>query len=406
MKKFLKDEPTRILLLVHRLTGVIHYFVSSFLVIYFLKITDWDIRLVALNGIVGNIVNVLFFYILGTKLTKSNITKFYKAGTLLKALYAIIIILLGVRVKEYIVPLGALWGMAMALYWIPRHYMIYRFNTVEKSKKFFGLEGAFEKIEGVLTPILMGGIISYATDGYLIVALILGIVVSMAFIISNYLEFEGEAIENSSYSKMKSYLTGNEIKNMKNIYIADFSRNISRTSFSKVFAALVYLEYGSEFGLGSFKAVVAISLGVLSLIVSKSLKSKNRNQLLIIAGLGIVFPMILLLYNVSEVTLMLYSILTGVGFVILNIIKGTTMMEIVKNDNFKKYTLENIIVREAVMNFARIIGYLGLLIVGNIKENIWGLKMFFAFIILTNIVTVIGIYVSGNNKDSEELIAN
>ncbi len=401
MKEFLQREQSRILILIHRLVCIITFFTTSFLTIYFLNITNWDLRVLSMHYITNYISILLCFFALGLILHKSNIIPMYRIGIAAKVAYLVLILFMKDSIKDYIIMLGVVKGIGEAFYWVPRHYMTFKMNKSSQAKKFFSIDQAIANVQDIVVPITLGGIIGASSGVYTPIIGIMVIILLLAFIVSGWLDLGVIDVEPIQIENFKKLLNSKHAPSIKKAYLSTFFTGIATNGvLTQVINMLIYLVYKSEFGLGTFKSVPGLIIAVIMFIIGHYLKDEKFKNVLKITGILGVCSLLLLVYKVNSVTLIVYSVITGIAFAITGIIASANLVKLLKHESEKKYTLENIIINETAVTAGRVLGYSVLYSLGTISPDASGLKIVLIFLTICVAMRVLELILS--IKDEEE----
>lgn len=136
MKKFL---------FTNMLKSVTQMFNTTFLGIYFLKISGGNISEVALFYIIWYLFHPVFMYMVSKKLNKNNIISMYRTGILLDLICFMILFLAKGSIVKFIYPFAILMAFREAIYWIPQMMLVYNVNEENTYKKYFSYSHIIEK---------------------------------------------------------------------------------------------------------------------------------------------------------------------------------------------------------------------------------------------------------------------
>ncbi|HCC07887.1 MAG TPA: hypothetical protein DEP72_06995 [Clostridiales bacterium] len=406
MKEFLLREQSRILTLIHRLMYIISFFTSSFLLIYFLKLTNWDLKIISMHYIASYASLIIGFFLVGMVIKNNNIFKIYRLGILTQIIYLSVIMYMATEIRSYIVILGVIKGLSEALYWVPRHYMIYKMNKSKAANKFFCIDQTISKIQDIILPVLMGGLIAYTTQGYTVLLAIMILILTIAFMVSSWLDLGEEEIEPLKIHKLKSFVRSENISKIKKMYLSDFFHGVATGGvLMQVVTMLIYIVYKSEFGLGVYSSVLALIIAIITFLMGQYVKDDKFEKILKILCILTVVVMLGLVYKVNDITLILYSVITGISFSIINIIGNANLVKLIRKDNVKEYTLEHIMLRETAIGVGRIVGYTVLYNIGSLSNNINSLKMMLLFLTICITMRVVEIIFSLKERDEHTIHA-
>lgn len=387
---FFKNSQPRILILIHRLNGIIYYFTSSFLVLYMLKITKWNLKSISLYYIASYISITLGFWLLSFIISKHNILKLFKLGIVGQAIFLYLIMYLGKNIVNYMILIGIIKGIFESFYWLPRHYLIFRLNKSSEAKKFYSTDAAIKKVQGVLLPILMGGIVGLNEDGYGYMMIIMIIVSIIGEIAASWLKFDDEDVESFKLSNLKELFKNKHWNKIRRMYFSISADGFTRSGILVVIiSSLIYIVYETEFAFGAFKSIFALVSSVILFLLGKYVKDKKFEACLIVSGILVILAMSSLVFEVNATTLIIYTLTSEITFSVIAVISQSNMVRLIRHSTVKKYTLESILLKETSINTGRVIGFTVLYFVNNITINSNSLKSLLIYVVVFESLMVI-----------------
>ena len=141
--------------LIYSLTAL---FVETFLVAYFLKVTNESIVQIS-------IYYILIYFVLGIgniligrkiKVKKESRTKIMSIGIVLRALFILGIVLLKERIAENFVIIAFIYGMSEVFYWVAHEVVYIDVTTNENRKHYMSIKKILSKILNIIAPIVLG----------------------------------------------------------------------------------------------------------------------------------------------------------------------------------------------------------------------------------------------------------
>lgn len=351
-------------------------FANTFLVAYLLNVTEDNIVVVSLYNIILYFMIGLVFYISGYFVKKypEKRLKILSFGIVIRAIFILSIVLLGEKISTYFILVAIFFGISEALYWNPHELVYMEITNNENRKKYFVLKKSFSIIAKIITPLILGFSIEYASFSkvaiYIFILSLLHIYLTCKI---NIKEFN---IDNRDLKyDIKKYV--NKIKDKKSLI------NLYKTSFlyglvSDVIAVLVVIitimTYKTSLNLGILTTIFSIcSIG--SMYVFKKYYNKNNSKkVLFTCSILIFFGIFGLLIDINKLTFVIYNFVYTVSFCILDIIYNTKKADIIKECNIQNDIVEHSVFSDLVMNIGRILGFSLMLICG-LLDNILSFKI-------------------------------
>ncbi|HCC07029.1 MAG TPA: hypothetical protein DEP72_02515 [Clostridiales bacterium] len=389
-KLFGQLNQTTLLTVIHRLVTVIFYFVNSFLVVYFLKATNWNIKIISIYYIISYIAMFVCFYTLGYYITNKGVLKLYRIGIIFQLVQLFIVLYLKKDIATFMIPLGILAGIVGGCYWIPRHLLVYSLNKSSKVSKFFCIDVAIDKIQTILIPIVMGGIIGLSNNHYSPLIMILIGILSLALSFSTLIDIKEIDVHNLRISKIKEFLQQSKFDKIGRMYISEFFSGLTSSGIlSIVVVILTFHMYKSELNLGIYNSSVAFITVIVMIGTIKYLKDSNFKVILEIMGILTLFVCMMLIYMTNDVTFLIFNIITGISFSVIQIVGDSNIVKLLRQKETKKYILENIILRDLSLNVGRVIGFSILFYASDILNNINSMRIVLAFITIGIVMRIV-----------------
>ncbi len=348
-----------ILLSVHGLSSVIRNFSKVFLGIYFLKLTEWNIGLVAMFYAVFYFTNAVFFILIGDKIKCRDKLVYYRIGILFYFIFLLLITLLNEDAGKYIFYLAVIFGIADGFYWLPYNVLKFELNSYSDRTLFFGYEKGMDDFVRTTIP-AAGGVMIALFNSYIPIIIAVMIFAGLAYLAS----FRVRGVPpRMSLNKIniRAFLKQarrNEGSDIIRSYRGEFLRGINYIgALEVVVPVLIYLSFQSEFTLGVLTSLFAGISIITSLAVGKFLKESYFNIILILSGILLFFGTMLLVFNVSSLSVILYNVLIALAVPILNILQTVYSYNSVEKEELVEYSVEHLIIREVSRNAGRILGF-------------------------------------------------
>lgn len=363
------------------INNVLYMFVNTFMVAYFITLTNYDYKQISIYYVLSFIAILLTFLTFGRIIKNKNQVWVFRSGIIAYWLYILILAFLKEKIVTYFAPLGFFYGIVQGLIWVAAHTLVNE-HTQNNTNKFISFKSIISKILKIFFPIVFGVSIELTSFSY--VAKIVILLSITQFIFSLFIEDKAKTYD-KKYN-LKEYI--NLVKNndkFKTVYKLCICDGIVNYLLETLIVILTVMTFKTTISLGVITTITAIC-SILSVYIFQY-KLKSNWKILKICNIMMISSVLLLLINISKPTIIIYNICTAIFLVILSNTGDTKRYEIVSENEIvvKDYIVEHQVVCEAILNITRIIAYI-LLFVISLFNNI---VLFKILLLLVTIVILI-----------------
>lgn len=363
------------------INNVLYMFVNTFMVAYFITLTNYDYKQISIYYVLSFIAILLTFLTFGRIIKNKNQVWVFRSGIIAYCLYILMLAFLKEKIVTYFAPLGFFYGIVQGLIWVAAHTLVNE-HTQNNTNKFISFKSIISKILKIFFPIVFGVSIELTSFSY--VSKIVILLSITQFIFSLFIEDKAKTY-NKKYN-LKEYI--NLVKNndkFKTVYKLCICDGIVNYLLETLIVILTVMTFKTTISLGVITTITAIC-SILSVYIFQY-KLKSNWKILKICNIMMISSVLLLLINISKPTIIIYNICTAIFLVILSNTGDTKRYEIVSENEIvvKDYIVEHQVVCEAILNITRIIAYI-LLFVISLFNNI---VLFKILLLLVTIVILI-----------------
>lgn len=363
------------------INNVLYMFVNTFMVAYFITLTNYDYKQISIYYVLSFIAILLTFLTFGRIIKNKNQVWIFRSGIIAYCLYILMLAFLKEKIVTYFAPLGFFYGIVQGLIWVAAHTLVNE-HTQNNTNKFISFKSIISKILKIFFPIVFGVSIELTSFSY--VAKIVILLSITQFIFSLFIEDKAKTYD-KKYN-LKEYI--NLVKNndkFKTVYKLCICDGIVNYLLETLIVILTVMTFKTTISLGVITTITAIC-SILSVYIFQY-KLKSNWKILKICNIMMISSVLLLLINISKPTIIIYNICTAIFLVILSNTGDTKRYEIVSENEIvvKDYIVEHQVVCEAILNITRIIAYI-LLFVISLFNNI---VLFKILLLLVTIVILI-----------------
>ena len=258
------------------------------------------------------------------------------------------------NIVNYIFLFKILERLAEVCYSMPYELVVIGSNNNNTMSSFMANINILSSIATILTPIFSGFIIERFSYYILFVILILEtlIIIAISFKIKDF-TVSDKKLELKKFFKMTK-----DKKHIQDIYKCMFYRRISsQGAMTELLPIILFLRLGTEMNLGTYNSVFAIlsiiSLQILKIINNKKLKKDFYPYLAIIIFLS----SLLVVYNSSFITLLIYYILMNSLGTIIESESCSIVYSAIRTEDLIEYKKEHIFTYNIYMTIGQIISY-------------------------------------------------
>ena len=363
------------------INNVLYMFVNTFMVAYFITLTNYDYKQISIYYVLSFIAILLTFLTFGRIIKNKNQVWVFRSGIIAYCLYILILAFLKEKIVTYFAPLGFFYGIVQGLIWVAAHTLVNE-HTQNNTNKFISFKSIISKILKIFFPIVFGVSIELTSFSY--VAKIVILLSITQFIFSLFIEDKAKTYD-KKYN-LKEYI--NLVKNndkFKTVYKLCICDGIVNYLLETLIVILTVMTFKTTISLGVITTITAIC-SILSVYIFQY-KLKSNWKILKICNIMMISSVLLLLINISKPTIIIYNICTAIFLVILSNTGDTKRYEIVSENEIvvKDYIVEHQVVCEVILNMTRIIAYILLFIISLFNNII----LFKILLLLVTIVILI-----------------
>lgn len=387
------------LLFTGMLKSITQMFNTTFLGIYFLKISGGNVSEVALFYIIWYLFHPIFMYMVSKRLNKDNIIPMYRMGIFLDLVCFVILFLAKGAIVKYIYPFAMLMAFREAIYWIPQKMLIFNVNKEGSYKKYFSYMQIIEKVWIILSTLATGYLIVENSYEFVFMIIIgLGIIIYLTTFSLDKVEYKQSSIDTKKMSEM---LKDKDAKRAYRMYL--FYGMNQGGVLTVLIQLVIFMQFNSEFSMGYLNAIFATIASVTLILLNKYLKPKNYQKIFIMAGLLVICSIIPMVIYTKFSLFIVYNIALNIGGPIITTMQMVNLFQLNESKQFENYKLENMMLSEIYLAIGRVTGFVLLYIVGNIAFNILSIKILIMISSLLIILQMVIFNNIGRYKNIEDL---
>ncbi|MGM8365140.1 MFS transporter [Virgibacillus sp. W0181] len=354
---FDKVEITRDLILLLVIGGL--YSLGIFLSNTFVNVYLWkqsgDYITIAMYNLGIFLFQPAAFILAGKLAKKVDRIIVLRLGVIFLSIFFLSVLIIGEKAAYFNFMLGSFLGIGYGFYWLAFNVLTFEITEPDTRDFFNGFLGVLESFGGMIGPILAGFIISImaANTGYTTIFTVSFLLFILAVVFSFFLK------RRNAEGQFKFKLILNERLNNKNwqkALHAHVSQGLREGIFLFVITIWVFLTTKSELALGTFNLFLSGLSFIFYFVATKVIKPSKRKKAILIGGLMLYFSIYIILFQISYWHLMVYAIVIGIAYPIINVPYISMTYDVIGQARFaKELRVEYIVVRELFVNIGRVL---------------------------------------------------
>lgn len=350
----MEQENRKYIAIIAFLRKFLNVFFSIFFNIYILKIVNNDMNFILKYTIYSVFLGVILEYILLKIINSKNAGIIYRSSFVLSAISIFLLIIFKENIVKYIYLFKTLDTMKSLFYAVPYELIIIGSNTNKSMSSYLANLNILENITAILTPMFSGFIIEKFS--YNVLFIILGLETILIIAIS--MKIKDFTVQDNKMKIKEFWKIAKEKTHLKDIYKCMFFRRISsQGAMTELLPIVLFLRLGTEMSFGSYNTLFAV-ISIISLQILKIINSKKVNKKFYPYMAIIIFvSSLLVVFNASFVTLLIYYILMNSFGTIIESESCSAIYSAIKVDNLEQYRKEHMMVFNIYMFVGQVISY-------------------------------------------------
>ncbi|WP_330948605.1 MFS transporter [Virgibacillus sp. MG-45] len=281
-----------------------------------------------------------------------------RLGVIFLSLFFLFVLIIGEKAATFNFLLGSLLGIGYGFYWLAFNVLTFEITEPETRDFFNGFLGILQSFGGMVAPLSAGFIIANLPDniGYTTIFTISFLLfigaVSASFFLKRR-QAEGDFYFRRVLEERK------QNNNWKRILNAHIFQGLREGIFTFVITIWIYLVTNSELALGMFNLYFSGLSFVFYFLATKYIKPHSRKKAILFGSVILYFSLFIILFQLSYVSLIIYGILIGIAYPIINVPYFSLTYDVIgKAWKAKELRVEYIVVRELYVNIGRVVSIL------------------------------------------------
>lgn len=366
--------------LIYTLTAV---FVETFLVAYFLKVTNENITTISIYYIIIysllGLGNLLIGKVIKKKPSKSK--KIMSVGIIARALFILFIAILSENIATNYILIAIIYAFSEILYWCAHELIYIDVTTNNNRKNYMSIKKILSKLINIIAPLILGTSIElYSFSKIAIYVFGLSLV---QILLTLLIKTDMDNLKPNQYSfkGFLQYIKENKLEKIKKYNLSGLAYGIVESSISTLIVIITIMTFKTSFNLGILTTIFAICSVASLILYNKFYSKRNAGVILTLCSIIIISGVLGLLIDINKVSLVIYNFCYTITFCIFDVVYNTRKGNLVKECKIEKYREEYIGYTSISIGLGRIIGYILMLVV-SFTSNIIYFKILLAIVTL------------------------
>lgn len=300
---------------------------------------------------------LLGFLIAGQWAKRSDRTVVLRIGTVVHALFFLIILLLGERAADLVRELGLLLGVGGGFFWLGSLTVMFDLTNDDNRDRFYGLHNILWSAVTMIAPFIAGAVLARVpgTPGYRIIFL-----VSFVFLVSSAaVTLLLRHRDSGGAYNLWDALHAKENPQWRHIMWINGLIGIRDGVFVFLVGLLLYIATGNEFTVGAFVLLGGAVTVVMSWVVGARVNPTNRRRPLTVGFFGTALSPLVLVWNITPLGILLFILVEALFSPLYDIPFESISNKVLESDpDAPNMRVEYMVAREIPLNLGRMLGVL------------------------------------------------
>ena len=367
--------------------SILESFVESFLVLYFLTLSDSNIIPLAIYKIVAMTVVFFTIFLLRNICKTKYRVHLLRIGILFDFIHFLSLIILKEKVIDYIYLVGILYGLEEGIYYSVYNMFESDGVTNKERAKFSGYYIAVSSIFSIVFPIIFGGLIK--GTGFLNTIIVVLMIVLIRIIISFL--FKDKNLPRETKTNLKEfYKIAQNNKKITEMYKVCFFNGLtySEGAFSSIVTIYIIKVFSDSFSLGVFTSIFSLISCLLGVMFAKIIKRKDYANIIGVSMFLTIISLIIMIINCNAITIIIFNFFQTISKKMRSLISGNSEYDLANLSEVKKeYKVEYFLGHEFSLYIGRVISQLIFIIMAFV-DSIYVIPVFIIFLIILTVDSV------------------
>lgn len=360
-------ENKEVIMYLKLLKNILSIFIDSFLVLYFLTVSENNILPLGIYKLIG--VTTLFITLfLFRNISKSkNRKNLLITGIMFDLIYFLFIFTLKESIIKYSYILGIIYGLEEGLYYSVFNSYESDGITNKERLKFYGNYETYKSLVKIIFPIIFGVLI---TKTGFIESITLVMIIVILRIVLSFLYKDNNVPEGKTNLKKFLDLIKDK-KDIKYIFKIDFYNGFIFSSGAFTYIVTIYIikVFNTNFSLGIFTSLFSLTSALIGYLFANYINKKEYPSLLKLSTLFTTISLLILLIKCNLITIICFNFLQTILSTLFSLINDYTKSHLSNIKEIRtKYKIEYYLCADFMLFLGRSISYILFILMAFISE--------------------------------------
>jgi len=371
----------RLMILFGALRTISDLFLNTFFVSFIMQIATNEIVSVGLYNLFHYVAICAAFFLFANMVKRHNKVAVLRLNLVPKILLLIMIICLGDRVAEYMIPLGILYGISAGLYHLPMNAMLSEKATSAMLSRYTGENAATKHLVKIIAPLVLGSLItigSYVEMAWALLAVVVAELVA-TFFVSSSRHRSKRPVDFAGFFKCMM-----RFPVIRKVFFQEILRGFSISgALGTVITMYTVYMFHTDMNLGIYTTICAICTILVCWCMGRYVRPAKYRQILYLAIPVISVTMGAFVWKTTPLMFIVYSFMNATVIQAVDQICSVHAHKLSKSRCVTvDYRVEYFVFRDTALFIGRWAAYVGLLYIGIFGGYEW-LRWYLALITLT-----------------------
>ena len=356
--------------LLYALTAV---FIETFLVAYFLKVTDKNITTISIYYIIIysllSIGNVLIGRVIKKHPDKSR--HIMSIGIITRAIFILFIVILSEKIASNYILIAIVYAFSEILYWCAHELIYIDVTNNDNRKSYMSKKKILSKIVHIISPIILGTSIEMYSFTKIAIYVFGLSVIQIIITLLIKTDISNDRKSKYSFKKFINYINDNKLIKLKRYNLSGIAYGIVESSIGTLIIIITIMTFKTSINLGILTTIFAICSMISLMLYNKFYNRNNAKLILSLCSFVVVIGVVGLLIDINKITLVIYNFCYIITFCIFDAVYNTRKGDLVKECHIEDFREEYIGFTSIGIGMGRIIGYMLMFIVSFSSNIIW-----------------------------------
>lgn len=352
----------KLLISIAGLRYIADLFFGTFLVSFIMHLATNEILAVSTYKLFDYAATCAGFFLFAHWCKRRNKVSAFRLSLVPQVVLLIMIIMLGNRVAEYVIPIGILYGIGASMYHLPLNTMMSEKTTPDTANKFIGIKNTVTYIVKIAAPIVLGFFID--TGSYTEMAYAMLVLTGFEFILMMLLSSSRHRCK-KPVDFVGFFRCMMRFAVIRKMFTMEVLRGFGIGLLGTVITMYTVYMFKTDLNLGIFTTLFAIFSIATSWAFGKWGHRRAYPYALSISMLSVICAMTLFLIQTNPITFLVYNLVYSTAIILIDLINGVCVLNLSNSRCVtKNHKIEYFVFRDFALFIGRWIGFTGLMYIG------------------------------------------